>query len=137
MKKATESGYLVALDIAEKLVQNGIPFRTTHKIAGGLVQLAHQYNKSLNKLNAKEISKIAQDAKITPNLIMKIIESTTITSSLKERKSFGSSGYDEQKRMIEDRVKKINSYRINATKRYNDITKAFDDLSGKVTELIK
>ncbi len=137
MKKATESGYLVALDIAEKLVQNGIPFRTTHKIAGGLVQLAHQYNKSLNKLNAKEISKIAQDAKITPNLIMKIIESTTITSSLKERKSFGSSGYDEQKRMIEDRVKKINSYRINATKRYNDITKALDDLSDKVIELIK
>ncbi|MEC4847735.1 MAG: argininosuccinate lyase [Nitrosarchaeum sp.] len=137
MKKATESGYLVALDIAEKLVQNGIPFRTTHKIAGGLVQLAHQYNKSLNKLNAKEISKIAQDAKITPNLIMKIIESTTITSSLKERKSFGSSGYDEQKRMIEDRMKKINSYRINATKRYNDITKALDDLSDKVIELIK
>lgn len=137
MKKAAESSYLVALDIAEKLVRNGIPFRTTHKIAGGLVQLAHQYNKSLNKLTVKEISKIAQDAKVTPNLIMKIIESTTITSSLKERKSFGSSGYDEQKRMIEDRVKKINSYRINATKRYNDITKAFDDLSGKVTELIK
>ncbi len=137
MKKAAESSYLVALDIAEKLVRNGIPFRTTHKIAGGLVQLAHQYNKSLNKLNAKEISKIAQDAKITPNLIMKIIESTTITSSLKERKSFGSSGYDEQKRMIEDRVKKINSYRINATKRYNDITKALDDLSDKVIELIK
>ncbi len=137
MKKATESSYLVALDIAEKLVQNGIPFRTTHKIAGGLVQLAHQYNKSLNKLTAKEISKIAQDAKITPNLIMKIIESTTITSSLKERKSFGSSGYNEQKRMIEDRVKKINNYRINTTKRYNDISKALDDLSSKVIELIK
>ena len=137
MKKATESSYLVALDIAEKLVQNGIPFRTTHKIAGGLVQIAHQSNKSMNKLSMKEISKIAKDVKINPNLIMKIIQSTTITSSLKDRKSFGSSGYDEQKRMIEDRMNKINNYRINATKRDNDISKAIDNLSNKVTELIK
>ena len=137
MKKAAESSYLVALDIAEKLVQNGIPFRTTHKIAGGLVQIAHQSNKSLNKLSIKEISKIAQETKTSPNLIMKIIQSTTITSSLNDRKSFGSSGYDEQKRMIEDRMDKINLYRINATKRDNDISKAFDNLSDKVIELIK
>src|SRR3989337_765996 len=70
MKKAAESSYLIALDIAEKLVQNGIPFRTTHKIAGGLVQIAHQSNKSMNKLSMKEISKIAQETKINPNLIM-------------------------------------------------------------------
>ncbi len=137
MKKAAESSYLVALDIAEKLVQSGIPFRTTHKIAGGLVQIAHQSNKSMNKLSMKEISKITQETKINPNLIMEIIQSTTITSSLKERKSFGSSGYDEQKRMIEDRMKKINGYRISATKRDNDISKALDDLSNKVIELIK
>lgn len=137
MKKAAESSYLIALDIAEKLVQNGIPFRTTHKIAGGLVQIAHQSNKSMNKLSMKEISKIAKEVKINPNLIMKIIQSTTITSSLKDRKSFGSSGYDEQKRMIEDRMNKINNYRINATKRDNDISKAIDNLSNKVTELIK
>ena len=137
MKKAAESSYLIALDIAEKLVQSGIPFRTTHKIAGGLVQIAHQSNKSMNKLSMKEISKITQETKINPNLIMKIIQSTTITSSLKERKSFGSSGYDEQKRMIEDRMKKINGYRISATKRDNDISKALDDLSNKIIDLIK
>ncbi len=68
---------------------------------------------------------------------MEIIQSTTITSSLKDRKSFGSSGYDEQKRMIEDRMEKINNYRINATKRDNDISKALDNLSNKITELIK
>jgi argininosuccinate lyase len=68
---------------------------------------------------------------------MKAIQSTTITSSLKERKSFGSSGYDEQKRMIEDRMKKINDYRINATKRDNDILKALDNLSDKINELLR
>ncbi|MEX2193245.1 MAG: argininosuccinate lyase [Nitrosarchaeum sp.] len=137
MKKAAESSYIIALDIAEKLVQNGIPFRTTHKIVGGLVQIAHQSNKSMNKLSMKEISKIAQETKTNPKLIMEIIQSTTITSSLKDRKSFGSSGYDEQKRMIEDRMEKINNYRINATKRDNDISKALDNLSNKITELIK
>lgn len=137
MKKAAESSYLIALDIAEKLVQNGIPFRTTHKIAGSLVQIAHQYDKSLNKLSVKEISKIALETKVDPKLIMKIIQSTTIISSLKDRKSFGSSGYDEQKRMIEDRMNKINSYRINVTQRDNDISKALSNLSSKITELIK
>jgi argininosuccinate lyase len=137
MKKAAESSNLIALDIAEKLVQNGIPFRTTHKIAGSLVQIAHLSDKPMNKLSIKEISKIAQETKVNHNLIMKIIQSTTITSSLKERKSFGSSGYDEQKRMIEDRMKKINNYRINVTKRDNDISKALDNLSSKINELIK
>ena len=137
MKKAAESSYLVALDIAEKLVQNGIPFRTTHKITGALVQIAHQSNKSMNKLSMKEISKIAQETKINPDLMMEIIQSTTITSSLKERKSFGSSGYDEQKRMIEDRMKKINSYRISATKRDDDILKALTNLSNNIIDLIK
>ena len=137
MKNAAESSYIIALDIAEKLVQNGIPFRTTHKIAGGLVQIAQKSNKAMNKLSMKEISKIAQETKINSGLIMEIIQSTTITSSLEERKSFGSSGYDEQKRMIEDRMKKINNYRIIATKRDNDISKALDNLSIKIIELIK
>ena len=34
MKKAAENGYLIALDVAEKLVLQGTPFRTAHKIAG-------------------------------------------------------------------------------------------------------
>ena len=46
MKKVTESSNLIALDIAEKLVREGIPFRVTHKIVGILVQLAHQSKKT-------------------------------------------------------------------------------------------
>ena len=39
--------------------------------------------------------------------------------------------------MIEDRMKKINDYRINATKRDNDILKALDNLSDKINELLR
>lgn len=137
MKKATESSYLIALDIAENLVQKGIPFRTTHKIAGNLVQMAHKSNKQLKKLSITEISNVIKETKVDPNLVKEVIEHSTITSSLKDRKSVGSSGYLEQKRMINDRMKKINAYRIIITKRQNNISKAFENLSTKVQEIIK
>ena len=137
MKKATESSHLIALDIAEKLVKKGIPFRTTHKIAGSLVQIAHKSKKSLKNLDIQEINKVTKGTKIDVKMIHDIIQNTTITSSLKERKSFGSSGYTEQKRMISDRTKKINTLRIAITKRQNDIAKSFDNLSGEIQKIIK
>jgi argininosuccinate lyase len=136
MKKATESGYLVALDIAEKLVRNGISFRTSHKIVGQLVQIAHKNNKSLNKLTLKDISKINLE-KIDSKLINRTIQSTTVISSLKDRKSLGSSGFEEQHRMITNRLKQINFYRSIMTKRKNNISKALGSLSNTVDELIK
>ena len=33
MQKAAEDGYLIALDLAEKLVQQKIPFRTAHSLS--------------------------------------------------------------------------------------------------------
>lgn len=137
MKKASESSYIVALDIAEKLVLSGIPFRTTHKITGSLVKLAYRAKKPMHKLDVQDIAEISQETKTDPKLLINIINSTTITSSLQERKSLGSSGYMEQQRMIEDRVKKIARYRSNITKRDNDISHALETLSSKISELIK
>lgn len=136
MKKSTESGYLMALDVAETLVQEGIPFRTTHKIAGGLVQLAHSKKKRLNKLTTSEVSTVVGDSGVDSDLVLRIIQSTTVASSLKSRKSFGSSGYEEQDRMIDSRIKKINHFRTVTTKLDNDISKSLDDLSSRVRELI-
>jgi argininosuccinate lyase len=136
MKKVTESSNLIALDIAEKLVQEGIPFRVTHKISGILVQLAHNSKKPISKLTLSEIKKSVSDTKVDPKIVSKIISSTTVVSSLKDRKSFGSSGYDEQKRMITDRIKKINQYRSNVLQRENKISSAIDDLLKQVNEII-
>jgi argininosuccinate lyase len=137
MKKAAESGYLIALDVAEKLVLNGIPFRTAHKIAGQLVQTAYQVKKSLAKLSTAEIKKSIQDTKVDSKLVTEILQSTSISSSLKDRRSEGSSGFEEQKRMISNRIKKINAYRTGATMRANEVTNSFENLSKKVKELIK
>ncbi|MDH3696940.1 MAG: argininosuccinate lyase [Nitrosopumilus sp.] len=136
MKKVTESSNLIALDIAEKLVQEGIPFRVTHKISGILVQLAHNSKKPISKLTLSEIKKSVVDSKVDPKIVSKIISSTTVVSSLKSRKSYGSSGYDEQKRMISDRIQKINRYRLDMSKRENKINSSIDDLEKQIHEIL-
>jgi argininosuccinate lyase len=137
MKKVTESSNLIALDIAEKLVQEGIPFRVTHKISGTLVQLAHISKKPISKLTISEIKKSVAGTNIDPKIVSKIISTTTVVSSLKDRTSFGSSGYGEQKRMISDRINKINQYRIDVSKRENKINMFIDDLTKQINEIIK
>ena len=137
MKKAVEGGYVIALDIAEKLVQDGIPFRTTHKVVGQLVQAAFQAKKPLSKLTTSEIKQSVKGTTVDPKAVAKIIQSISIFSSLKERTSEGSSGFNEQKRMIADRIKKTNAYRIGVTKRDGDITNSLSNLSKKVKSLMK
>jgi len=136
MKKVTESSNLIALDIAEKLVQEGIPFRVTHKIAGVLVQLAHNSKKPISKLTTSEIKKSVEGTKIDPKIVSKIISTTSVVSSLRDRKSFGSSGYDEQKRMISDRIQKINTWRSDMSERDNKIKSSMDELQKLVNEII-
>ena len=136
MKKTTELSNLIALDIAEKLVKEGIPFRVTHKISGILVQLAHQSKKSISKLTPLDIKKSVSDTDVDPKIVSRIISTTTVVSSLKERKSYGSSGYDEQKRMISDRIQKINQYRIGMTKRENTINSSIESLKKEIDEII-
>lgn len=136
MKKTTESSNLIALDIAEKLVKEGIPFRVTHKISGILVQLAHRSKKSISKLTPLDIKKSVSGTDVDPKIVSRIISTTTVVSSLKERKSYGSSGYDEQKRMISDRIQKINQYRIDMTKRENTLNSSIESLKKEIDEII-
>ena len=137
MKKVTESSNLIALDIAEKLVLKGIPFRVTHKIAGSLVQSAYNTKKSISKLSIAEIKNSVINTKVDPNLVSEIISSTTVTSSLKDRVSFGSSGYKEQKRMISDRILNINNSRTEITARENKIKSSLRHLEQQVNEITK
>jgi len=135
MKKAIEGGYLVALDIAESLVNNGIPFRTAHQIVGNLVKTAHNSKKPLEKLSIDEIKRSTKG--IDPKQVKKIIDSTSISSSLQNRISQGSSGIGEQKRMIQHRMDKINAYKTGITKRGNEVKTVFSNLTLKVKSLTK
>ena len=136
MKRTTESSNLIALDIAEKLVQQGIPFRVTHKISGILVQLAHGSKKPISKLTLQQIKKSVEGTKVDPKIVSGIISTTTVVSSLKDRRSHGSSGYDEQKRMISERTQKINQYRTDVSDRENKISSSINSLEKQVQKII-
>ena len=76
MKMAIDSGYSIALDIAEYLVRKGIPFRIAHKIVGQLVQTASKSKKSLLELSVPEIKKLVKEDVIKSKELYKIIHST-------------------------------------------------------------
>ncbi len=136
MKRATESSNLIALDIAEGLVMKGVPFRVTHKISGTLVQLAHQSNTSIAKLTTDQIKKSVSGTKVDPVIVTDIISSATVVTSLNQRRSCGSSGYAEQKRMINHRIDMINKYRTDLSIRQNAIRSSMEELSKQVVKII-
>ena len=136
MRKAAEDGYLIALDLAEKLVQQKIPFRTAHSIVGNLVQFAHVSKKHISELDIDDIDSITQKT-IKSKKLLEIIQNTTISSSLKNRKSRGSSGISEQTRMISQRTKKIALYKNNIKKQNLAVKRAFDSLSKRVKTFTK
>jgi len=137
MKKAAEDGYLIALDLAEKLVHNGISFRKSHQIIGRLVKIAHKSGKPISELNKSEIKKEIKGKEVSLELLIELIQSTTITSSLHDRTSQGSSGISEQKRMIKHRSGKINAYQTGIKNRSNDVQNSLNKLSKKVKALTK
>jgi len=137
MKKAAEDGYLIALDLAEKLVHNGISFRKSHQIIGRLVKIAHKSGKPISELNKSEIKKEIKAKEVSLELLIELIQSTTITSSLHDRTSQGSSGISEQKRMIKHRLGKINAYQTGIKNRSNDVQNSLNNLSKKVKALTK
>lgn len=56
MRKAAGEGFLEAADVAEYLVQGGLPFRNAYQAAKALVELSLAAGKSFSELSAKEIA---------------------------------------------------------------------------------
>jgi len=137
MRKAAEDGHLIALDLAEKLVNHDIPFRKAHQIIGQIVKLAHKSGKPISKLSESEVKKAIKSKEVSLKLIMKLIRSTTLTSSLHDRKSQGSSGISEQKRMTAHRMKKIEMYQTGVKKRTLAVQNSLNQLNKKVKQLTR
>jgi argininosuccinate lyase len=137
MRKAAEDGHLIALDLAEKLVHHNIPFRKAHQIIGRVVKLAHKSGKPISKLSESEVKKVIKSKEVSLKLLMELIQSTTLTSSLQARKSQGSSGISEQKRMTAHRMNKINMYQAGVKTRSNAVQNSLNKMNQKVKQLTK
>jgi argininosuccinate lyase len=60
--QALRGGYLAATDMADYLVQQGVPFRTAHEQVGRLVRYAEFQGKELQELSLEEIQRFASQA---------------------------------------------------------------------------
>jgi argininosuccinate lyase len=60
--QALRGGYLSATDLADYLVQQGVPFRTAHEQVGRLVRYAEFQGKELLELSLEEIQRFASQA---------------------------------------------------------------------------
>ena len=135
-QKATEEGFLIALDLAENLVLEKIPFRTAHNIVGNLVQLSHNSKKLLTDLELNEIESLGIK-EIKTNKLFELIQKTTISSSLKQRKSKGSSGTSEQTRMIGQRTRKLVTLKKSIKTQNDNVKKSLTLLEKRVKTLTK
>ena len=59
MLAAAEKGYATATDLADYLVQKGIPFRDAHAVVGKTVQFAIQEKRNLSELSISELQQFS------------------------------------------------------------------------------
>ena len=62
ISQALRGGYLSATDLADYLVEQGVPFRTAHEQVGRLVRYAEFQGKELLELSIEEIQRFASQA---------------------------------------------------------------------------
>jgi len=69
---AAEDEMLAATDLADALVQNGVPFREAHGVVGGLVKTAVDSGRSLSQLSDSELDGLSEEAR---NAVRRALES--------------------------------------------------------------
>ena len=62
MRRAASDPALMATDLAEKLVELGVPFRTAHHRVGSFVKYCKEHNKALNEVSLTEMQQTIPEA---------------------------------------------------------------------------
>jgi len=83
MEKAAQDGFLVATDLAEYLVEKGIPFREAHETVGRIVRYCIENNKTLRDLELMEFRRFS---KVIEKDVSKCL---MVKESIKRKNSYG------------------------------------------------
>ncbi len=94
MQSVARAGYSLATDLAEYLVQKGIPFRQAHEITGQIVRYAIEQSKELEELSLDELRRFS------PEIDNNIYEVLDVAQSVKRRRSRGGTAPEEVKKQI-------------------------------------
>jgi argininosuccinate lyase len=90
---AAEDEMLAATDLADALVQEGVPFREAHGLVGGLVKAAVDSGKPLSELADTELDGVTDDAK---QAVKRALESGQTIESKVSAGGTSSARLDEQ-----------------------------------------
>ena len=102
MIQLAETGYTTATDLAEYIVQKyKYPFRKAYLITSKLVNLAEEKDKKLNQLTVNEMKII--DKKLNED----VLKLFNIENSVKSKKSYGGTSFENIKKMIRKHKKEI------------------------------
>ena len=84
MKRATETGFITATDLADWVVRVlGLPFRNAHHITGSIVALAEKKGCDLNGLSLKEMQSVE------PKITNDVFNVLSVENSVSSRVSYG------------------------------------------------
>ena len=95
MYEMANVGYITSTDLADYIVKNfGMPFRKAYQITSKIVNYAESKKIKLDELTLKELKKIE------PKLNEDVLQVFDLRNSIKSKKSYGGTSFENIKKMI-------------------------------------
>ncbi len=95
MYELANVGYITSTDLADYIVKNfGMPFRKAYQITSKIVNYAESKKIKLDELTLKELKKIE------PKLNEDVLQVFDLRNSIKSKKSYGGTSFENIKKMI-------------------------------------
>ena len=102
MFELAKSGYTTATDLADYMVKEfQFPFRKSYEITSKIVNYAESKRKNLDELDVNELKKIE------PKLNEDVLKMFDLRNSIKSKKSYGGTSFENIKKMINKYKKEI------------------------------
>ena len=102
MLELSKVGYTTATDLADYIVREfDFPFRKAYQITSKIVNYAESKNKTLDQLNIKELRNIE------PKLNEDVLKVFNLRNSIKSKKSYGGTSFENIKKMINKYKKEL------------------------------
>ena len=102
MLELSKVGYITATDLADYIVREfNFPFRKAYQITSKIVNYAESKNKTLDQLNIKELRNIE------PKLNEDVLKVFNLRNSIKSKKSYGGTSFENIKKMINKYKKEL------------------------------
>ena len=102
MLELAKVGYITATDLADYIVRElNFPFRKAYQITSKIVNYAESKNKTLDQLSIKELRNIE------PKLNEDVLKVFNLRNSIKSKKSYGGTSFENIKKMINKYKKEL------------------------------